>query len=115
MDIALLERHGLPDWIRTSGLRIRNPALYPAELRGDTGNSYLFVSKNGRLNWWVLLSLRWKNTEKLPVKLGHQQFFRLHLGSAVHSFCEGYSFVFPGRLRSPDATSKTSTTHNKGA
>lgn len=28
------ERAGLPDWIRTSGLRIRNPAFYPAELRG---------------------------------------------------------------------------------
>ena len=35
-DRAVLET-GDPGAIRTRGLRIRNPALYPAELRGRTG------------------------------------------------------------------------------
>jgi hypothetical protein len=34
-----LSNYCVPDWIRTSGLRIRNPALYPAELRGRSGDS----------------------------------------------------------------------------
>ena len=33
----LVEFNGVPGAIRTRGLRIRNPLLYPAELRGQHG------------------------------------------------------------------------------
>jgi hypothetical protein len=32
---SVKEMAGVPDWIRTNGPRIRNPVLYPAELRGQ--------------------------------------------------------------------------------
>lgn len=34
-DIRKLHAIGVPDWIRTSGLRFRKPLLYPAELPGQ--------------------------------------------------------------------------------
>ena len=33
MPAVALAKAGVPDWIRTNDLRIRNPLLYPAELR----------------------------------------------------------------------------------
>ncbi len=40
---------GAPERIRTSDLRIRSPALYPAELRAQLGNnSYLRASRQAK-------------------------------------------------------------------
>ncbi len=34
MYVAILKRVNIPEWIRTTNLRLRRPTLYPVELRG---------------------------------------------------------------------------------
>src|SRR5579862_3030307 len=41
LDVQVIENIGVPGGIRTHGPRIRNPVLYPAELRGQRTPCYL--------------------------------------------------------------------------
>ena len=38
--------YGAPGWIRTTGLRLRSPLLYPAELPGHTTDDYTLLLAN---------------------------------------------------------------------
>ncbi len=43
-----IEKLGVPDWIRTSGLRFRKPSLYPAELPGQCGQATMAFTASPR-------------------------------------------------------------------
>ena len=97
---------GLPDRIRTCGLKSRSLALYPAGLRVDIGTSRICCT--GLVRWWTRRDSnpRPPRCERgaLPTELrARQTFCNVPIIAQSFALCKGLFKKFCGQINAPPA------------